>query len=181
LHAISQPLAPQSGEPLATGGQVVPHALQFMTSVASATHSPLQAEKPLAQSNAQTLAPHLAAPLLGAAQEIAQSLQCFGSFERSAQVPAQLAWPLGQSLAHAPPLHTWPGPQALPQLPQLPVLVCRSMQAPPQLANPPLHVMPHTPPTQTAMPFAGASHTVSQAPQWSMSVILFTQLEPQAA
>jgi hypothetical protein len=64
--------------------------------------------------------------------------------------------------------------QALPQPPQLAVLVVVSTHAFPQAVIPSAHEVWQVPDEQTSF----APHTTSQAPQWSGSVFLSTQTSP---
>jgi hypothetical protein len=57
-----------------------------------------------------------------------QAPQLLKSVMRLTHAPAQSVSPLGHS--QAPPLQTWPVPQAWPQVPQLLMSVCRLTHAP---------------------------------------------------
>jgi hypothetical protein len=53
-----------------------------------------------------------------------------------------------------------------------------STQLEPHLTKPDWQVIPHTPPTQVAEPFAGTLHVLPQLPQLATSPLVSTQLEP---
>jgi hypothetical protein len=88
--------------------------------------------------------------------------------------------PPGQSATQRPPAQTSSAAQALPHAPQLPESELVSTHAPSQRAKPWLQIELHVPFRQVAVPFAGASHTTSHAPQLAPSLETSTHPEPHA-
>ena len=77
------------------------------------------------------------------------------------QLPEQLVNPVWQDTAHVPALHTWPGLQAAPHLPQWEMSVSVLTQVPEQLVNPVWQDTVHLPDEQTCP----AAQVVPQEPQ----------------
>jgi hypothetical protein len=75
---------------------------------------------------------------------------------------------------HAPSTHTEPGPQLLPQLPQLPWLLKMSVQLPPHTISPAAHW--HVPAAQVWPPI----HVVPHVPQFMPSLVLSMQAPLQS-
>lgn len=71
----------------------------------------------------------------------------------------------GQLATHAPSTHTIPVSQMVSQLPQCVGSLAVFTHESPQRAYPLAQTKPHIPSVQVAIPFAGASHALSQAPQ----------------
>jgi hypothetical protein len=102
----------------------------------------------------------------------------------SAGLLLQSRKPVLQVNEHAPPLHVGAAlakEHALPQAPQLPVLVLVFTSQPSlglllQSRKPALHTKEHPPAAHTAEAFAGALQTVPQAPQLRGSVWVLVQL-----
>jgi hypothetical protein len=98
-----------------------------------------------------------------------------------------LHWATGQG-AQLPALQTSVGPQASPQVPQLPWSVSRVTQAwatsPPSTATEhklcPVQATWHWPRLQATVPPVGAAQTMPQPPQLFTSVMGLTQAVPQA-
>jgi hypothetical protein len=95
--------------------------------------------------------------------------QLAGSALSSTQAPPQFVVPLGQFRVQVLPLQTSPLLQACPQAPQFAGSLLVLMQAPAQSAKPVLHNVWHCPALQLALPLAGASQCLPQAPQLSGS------------
>lgn len=169
----------QVGAPFGGMGQMVPHLPQFEMSEPSATQLVPHGEKPLLQLTPQPVAPQLALPLAGEGQLTLQSPQFLGSALTSTHEPPQFLALPGQLAMHLPPEQTSVLAQVVPQAPQLFGSLSVLTQAPSHLAKPCMQVLSHAPARQMAMPFAGASHTLSHAPQFCGSVMVSMQLDVQ--
>jgi hypothetical protein len=122
---------------------------------------PLQSAQPEAHDEAgkeHWPALHVVVPVTWArlAQSFVHVPQCRASVDVVTQLPLQLVWPVGHW--HAPPAHTSPVGQAVPQTLQLFESVCRFTHVPvqslapvgqtqlePWQVLPPVHVAPHAP------------------------------------
>lgn len=71
-------------------------------------------------------------------------------------------------------------PQFVPQRPQFSLSPEVFTQVLLQLVRPELHSTPHVPPLHTAVPLATDGHTFPHLPQFCRSLLVFTQLPPQA-
>ena len=138
---------------------------------------PLQSAQPGAQDDAGTEhwpAPHVVAPVTCArlVQSFVHVPQCRASVDVSTQLPLQLVWPVGHW--HAPPTHTSPVGQAVPQALQLFESVCRFVQVPPQSLVP--AGQPQLEPVQVLPPV----HLAPHAPQLLPSLVMSTQAPLQS-
>ncbi len=112
--------------------------------------------------------------------QLALSLLRFAQYGVPASAP-HVVWFTSQTPWQMPLTQSWPLEQALPQVPQLLRSVLRFAQygapaSPPQSVCPLLlspHVPLHAPPKQTCP----AAQTLPHAPQFSLSVLVLTQLE----
>ncbi len=92
----------------------------------------------------------------------------------STHEPLQSVVPLGHDRMHAPPAHTSPDAQVVPQPPQLVTLVFVSTQVPLHIVRPEVHA--HAPPTQ----ISPEAHPRPQAPQSLALVCVSVQAPPQS-
>lgn len=160
----------QLADPPGTEGQTFPQAPQLLVSLSKLKQTPPQSLYPASQANWQLPAAQPGAPCAVPGHIFAQVPQLVGSALRSTQAPPQFAVPLGQFRVQVPPLHTSPLLQARPQAPQFAGSLLVLMQAPAQAAKPALHNVWHCPALQLALPLAGASQCLPQAPQLRGSV-----------
>jgi hypothetical protein len=111
-------------------------------------------------------------------QTVPQAPQLFLSVARVTQVPAQLVSPVPQAVPQCPETQTWPGAQAVVQLPQCAGSIAVLMQELPQVVRPVGHT--HTPLLQF-MPAGQAVGVVRvlQAPQLPSSLARFVQMPEQ--
>jgi hypothetical protein len=116
LQAISQaptpPVLLQTGEPLATSAQAVPHFPQFATSLFRSTQASPQSANPELQASPHAPAPQAGAAFAAVGQAAPQLPQFCGSETTATQEPVQLLCPLGQVDLHMPPEHASPAAQA---------------------------------------------------------------------
>jgi hypothetical protein len=84
------------------------------------------------------------------------------------------------TVLHVPAEHAVPGPQACPHVPQFALVVLRLVSqpfetVPSQLPQPAVHeAMPHVPPVQAGVPFAGVGQGLPHAPHAVIDVFKFT-------
>jgi hypothetical protein len=131
-------------------------------------HTPPQSIAPAGQRHAPTWQD------LPPVQTVPHPPQLMGSDLVSTHVPAQL---VSVPQLHAPPVQLSPAGQTLPQVPQFFASVLTSTHAPEQLVCPVGHVDAHAPLAQTGV---APLHALAQSPQFSGSVWVLTQVEPQS-
>lgn len=126
--------------------------------------------RPLRHAKPQTDALQVAALFAGAVQTVLQAPQFVGSLRVSTHAPLQAVEPEAQLSAHLPWEQVSILPHLVPHAPQFATSAARFTHAPAQAVYPASHVIPHWPLAQTAAPWRGAAHLVSQAPQCAGSL-----------
>lgn len=102
----------QTGEPLGTPAQAVPHFPQFDRSLVRSTHAPPQSANPALHATPQVPAPQAGAALGVVGHAAPQLPQFCGSEATATQEPVQLLCPTGHVDLHMPPEHASPAAQA---------------------------------------------------------------------
>lgn len=158
------------------GAHVVPHAPQFISSIASSASQPLpamksQSSKPVAHTQRQLEATHTASAPSGSGHPKPHAPQWSGLELVSTQTPPPQS-SSGQVLRHAPPAQYSSASQLVMQSPQKRGSSSVSRQAPSQRSRSPGQLQ--LPPLQTS-PMPQLSVHI---PQWSSSVWRSTQAEP---
>jgi hypothetical protein len=142
-------------------GQVRPQPLQFRTSLLSLTQAPLHVLYGLLQMNPQFAPSHVGAAFNGGTHMVQLGPHAFTS---SATHDEPQTCPLGHW--HTLFVHVAPLAQAnaVPHPPQLSTLVLSLTQAPAQRVYGLAQVNPQLVPSQVAVPFAGAVHSLQLVP-----------------
>src|ERR1051325_9301463 len=115
-------------------------------------------------------------PFEGMGQALPQPPQFAVLVIGSTQAFPQAVIPPMHEVPHAPDEHTSFAPQTTSQEPQCAGSAFLSIQLSPQRTNVVSQIKSQPVAVQTAAPFAGASQTVSQLPQWRGSSDRSTQL-----
>jgi hypothetical protein len=129
----------------------------------------------VSQLNEQLASRQAGVALSGALQALPQAPQLAGSEPTSTQEFEQSRVPCAHDKLQLPPVHTSFAAQRVAQSPQCSLLDLVSTQAPPQFVVPLLQRMSQLEALHTAVPFAGLSHLVPQAPQLRGSELSATQ------
>jgi hypothetical protein len=199
-------------EQLVPAAQAMPQAPQLELLVWVLAHEPVQQTVPPRQALPQVpqlellllklmqLPPQPVSPaaqqvpleqLVPAAQAVPQAPQLAvvvrAASHPLARTPSQLPKPLEQVTPHMPPAQVAVplayGPHAVPQAPQLAVVLSVVSQplprTPSQLPKPLVQVTPHAPPAQVAVPLAYGPHAVPQVPQLEVELRLVSQPLPR--
>ena len=160
-------------------GHALPHAPQWATLVAIATHAPEQETVPAGHRSMHVPAEQASV----GPQRTPHPPQLPGSTRVSTQVSPHLENPAWQVKAQTPSSQTadpkggaW---HVRPQTPQLPGSARVFLHSSPQSENPSSQASPQRPATQMAAPLRGASQARPQRPQFQRSEPSATHVAPQ--
>jgi hypothetical protein len=173
--------AAQLETPWAGSSQATPQAPQWLVSVRVSAHELPHGSKPSSQVTVQAPARQMPAPFSGMAQPALHSPQCAFDVARFTHAPLQLVVPLSHASEQMPFEHTLPTAQRSLHVPQCSGSLDVSTHASPHSENPASQRVPHTPWSQTAIPFGGVVQRAPQAPQFETSRPRSTQAPSHAS